>query len=120
MAKKTEIICIMCPKACRIRLTVDNEDNITEVSNHQCKEGEKYAVAEYKFPGRVLTTTLLVEGSARKLLPVRTNKPIPKSKLMEVMYFLCDLKVKPPIKIGQVVVTNIMDTGSDLIATSNL
>jgi CxxC motif-containing protein len=120
MAKETEIICIMCPLACRVTVVLDDKGNVTDVTNNLCKEGEKYAIAECKFPGRILTTTILTEGSSRKLLPARTKEPIPKERLMEVMHSLSETKVKPPVKMAQVIVPNIVGTGVDMVSTDEL
>jgi CxxC motif-containing protein len=120
MAKETELICIMCPLACHVMVTVDDAGNILNVANHQCKEGKEYAVAEYRFPARVLTTTILTAGASRHLLPVRSSKPIPKIRLMEVMYSLNKIRIKPPVKIGQVIVHNIAGTGVDMVSTDEL
>jgi CxxC motif-containing protein len=120
MPKEREIICIMCPLACPVKATVDDQGNVLDVANNMCKEGKKYAVAECKFPGRILTATVFAEGSNRAMLPVRSNKPIPKGLLMDSMRSLSQVKVKPPIKMGQIIVTNIMGTGADLIASDEL
>jgi CxxC motif-containing protein len=121
MAKENEIICIMCPLACRITVIMDVQGNITDVANYSCRQGREYAIAECKFPGRVLTTTVLAEGSTRNsLLPVRTNNPVPKDRLMEVMHSLSRVKVRPPVKMKQVIVTNIAGTGVDVVATDEL
>ena len=120
MAKETKIICIMCPLACRVTVTISDAGNIIGVANHLCKQGEKYAISECKFAGRILTTTVLTEGSPHKLLPVRTGKPVPKARLMEVMYSLSQIKVKQPIKIGQVIVSDIKQTGADVVSTDEL
>lgn len=120
MPKEQEVICIICPLACVVTVTFDDEGNVLGVANNMCKEGEKYAIAECRFPGRILTTTLLTEGSLRKLLPVKTNQPIPKERLTECMRSLSEIKVKPPIKMRQVIVPDIMGTGADLIATDEL
>lgn len=120
MAKETGIICVMCPLACQVTVTVDDEGNISGVADYLCKQGEKYAVAECKFPGRVLTTTVLTEGSSHRLLPVRTARPVPKDRLMEVMYSLSQIKVKPPIKMGQIIMSDIEKTGVDLVSTDEL
>lgn len=120
MSKEQEIICIMCPKGCLMKVAIDGNCDVLNITNNQCKEGEKYARAECKFPGRILTTTILAEGSLRKLLPARTNQPIPRGQLMDTMYFLSEIKVKPPIKAGQVIIRNLMKTGADLVATDDL
>lgn len=120
MAKETELICIMCPLACCVVVTTNDSGNILDVANHQCKEGREYAEAEYRFPARILTTTLLTAGASCPLLPVRSSKPIPKTRLMEVMYSLSKIRIKPPVKMAQVIVSNIADTGVDMISTEEL
>jgi len=120
MPKEQTVICISCPLACMITVTFDDTDDVLGIANNQCKEGEKYAVVECKFPGRILTTTILTEGSSRRLLPARTSKPVPKERLMECMKSLSGTRVKPPVKMGKVIVADIMGTGADLIATDEL
>ena len=114
-----EIICIVCPIGCRVKANVSREGEVSILSGNQCKKGEKYITDEVKLSVRVLTTTLPVEGNGG-LLPVRTNQPIPKSKLRDCMYALAKMKVKPPVTIGQVIIPNICDTGADLISTGSL
>jgi CxxC motif-containing protein len=120
MKNVSEIICIICPLACRISVAVDDEARIIELANFQCKKGEEYAVAEYRAPLRALTTTVMVEKSRHTLLPVRTNRAIPRKELFNCMDHLARIKVKPPLKRGEVIVKNILNTGSDIIATHEL
>jgi CxxC motif-containing protein len=120
MPKESEIICVVCPLACRVEVSIDDEGNVLKVTDNQCKEGKEYAISECKFPGRVLTTTVLTERSGCKLLPVRSNKLIPKNRLRECAHFLADVRVKPPVKIGQIIVTNIAGTGVDILSTDEL
>jgi CxxC motif-containing protein len=120
MIKETALICIICPLACHIVVTADDAGNILNVTNHQCKEGREYAVAEFRFPARILTTTLMTAGASRPLLPVRSCKPIPKTRLMEVMYSLSKITIKPPIKMAQVIIPNIVGTGVDMVSTDEL
>jgi CxxC motif-containing protein len=72
MKKVSEIVCIVCPLACRVSLAVNDEGRIIEVTNFQCKKGKEYAVAEFRSSRRILTTTVIVEKSKHALLPVRT------------------------------------------------
>ncbi len=115
-----EIICIIWPLACRISVVVDDEGRLIEVANFQCKEGKEYAVAEYRSPMRVLTTTVIVGKSRHALVPVRTNRVILREKLFDCMQHLSRIKVEPPLKVGDVIVKNILNTGSDIITTSEL
>ena len=120
MTGKSEIICTLCPLGCRVELTSDSDGNIISVTGNNCKLGGKYVIDEYKFPARILTATAITQSSKRKLLPIRSNKPIAKGKLLECMYYLPQVRIKPPVKMGQVVVANIANTGADLIATDDM
>ena len=120
MPKEQGIICVMCPLGCLMTVTIDDTGDVSGVANNLCKEGEKYAIAECKFPGRILTTTVLTESSQQKLLPAKSNQSIPKERLMDAVRSLSGIKVKPPIKMGQVIVPDIIGTGADLIAGDEL
>lgn len=111
------LICIGCPQGCRLNVTVDG-DNV-DVRGYKCKRGLDYARQEAIHPVRTLTTTVLVEGRKRPL-PVRTREPIPKELLFKAMKQLATIKVKPPVKIGDVVLSDILGTGVDVIATDNM
>jgi CxxC motif-containing protein len=114
------VICIGCPMGCEIKLSVGNKGEITGISGNRCKEGKKYASQEYKNPVRVLTATLRTANSRQPLLPVRTGKPILKKLLLRSMPVLAKVVVKAPVKLGQVVVPNLLNTGIDVIATDDL
>jgi CxxC motif-containing protein len=120
MKESHEVVCILCPLGCHVQVKSDHSDNITSVTGNECKLGEKYAVQEHRFPARTLTTTLLTQSSRRKLLPVKSDRPIHKWKLKECMSALSQMNVRPPIKMGQVTVPNIANTGANLIATDEL
>jgi CxxC motif-containing protein len=115
-----EIICTGCPLGCLVKLALDSDGKVESVSGNQCKKGEEYALAEFQHPLRVLTATVLTEGSQRRLLPVRTDKPVSKGKLKEIMRATAHIRVKPPVKIGQDIVHDIAGTGANLIATGSV
>lgn len=117
---EVNIICIGCPMGCMAALTIDDEGQVTAITGCKCKPGHRYVIEEYKNPVRVLTATIAIKDSSRPLLPVRTAAPIPKTKLLPGMKVLAKAKVKPPIKIGDVVISNLLDTGIDVVATSDL
>jgi CxxC motif-containing protein len=105
---------------CHVLLSIDPSGRITDYSGNECKQGKKYARQEYENPVRVFTATILTKGSARPLLPVRTNRAIPKAELMECARLIAKTTVKGPMRIGDVVISNILDTGADLICSSDL
>lgn len=115
--REVEIICIRCPVACRVKLTVNDKNEIIKVVGNECPLGEKYAEGEFKSPTRILTATVVTKSSSQPLLPVRTDKPIPKSMLKKCMIFLSKIRVKPPIKMGQVIIPNILGTDANVVST---
>jgi len=120
VVKEQRVICVGCPAGCGTKLSLDERGEVVEISDNKCKKGKKYVLDEYKNPCRVLTGSILAESSVRNLLPVRTDKPIPKDKLKECMRVLAKIRVRPPVKVGQVIELNILDTGANLVTTDEL
>jgi len=115
-----EIICVGCPMGCHVILRIDDSGKVTDSSGAECKQGKKYAKQEYESPVRIFTTTVLTKGSARPLLPVRTNIAIPKDKLKECARFVSKIRLQPPLATGAIVVANLLDTGADLVCSAEL
>ena len=117
---RNEITCIGCPLGCRIEFSLEVDGSIKKISGHQCKQGKEYALTEFQNPVRVLTTTILIEGSGSCLLPVRTDRPVSKDQLKDIMRFLSAIKANPPIEIGDIIIQNILGTGANLVSTRPL
>ena len=114
-----ELICIGCPMGCPL-VAILEEGKVIEVTGNSCPKGAEYARNECTHPVRTLTTTVKIRRAMYPLLSVRTNRPIPKTLLKDCMVYLGKIEVAAPIKIGQVIVKNILNTGADVIATKNL
>jgi CxxC motif-containing protein len=61
-----------------------------------------------------------VNGGVHPVLPVRTNKPIPKDKLKEGMLVAAKVNANAPITMGDVIVKDFLGLGVDLVATRDL
>jgi len=120
VTREETIICVGCPLGCEIKLILSDRDEEIEVSGNKCKEGKQYALEEFSNPVRTLTATVLTKDSSQTLLPVRTSKPILKTLLRQGMSIIAETTVKPPIKMDDIIVPNLLDTGVDVIATSDL
>ncbi|MFQ5999219.1 MAG: DUF1667 domain-containing protein, partial [Candidatus Bathyarchaeia archaeon] len=90
MKEKHYFTCIVCPVGCQIGLIAEDE-KIVEIVGGECKLGEEYAIKEFTNPERILTTTVRVKGGTLPLLPVRTEKPIPKKLITSCMKKLADV-----------------------------
>ncbi|HDN85496.1 MAG TPA: DUF1667 domain-containing protein [Candidatus Aerophobetes bacterium] len=120
MAEKTyNIICIVCPLSCEMRLMV-KDGKIESIKGNRCRRGIDYARQEFYNPQRVLTTTVKLKGDRLPLLPVRTNKPIPRRMLKECVKYLSKIEVKAPVRLGEVIVSNILNSGANVISTKEV
>jgi CxxC motif-containing protein len=110
------MICIECPKGCNLSVDIEN-CKVISVKGAKCPKGTGYAISETEEPARILTATVRTEGLALKLVPVRTNKPIPKKDLQKAMQEIKKIKITNPIKAGDVIVENFLGIPVKLLAT---
>jgi len=113
------IRCIVCPTGCEIKVIQDKNKQIT-FEGYTCKRGLEYAEQEYYEPKRILTTTIRVENGFLPLVPVRTDKPILRDKINEAIKIIAEKKVKAPIKMGQILINNVLNTDANVIASRDL
>ena len=112
-----KMICINCPKGCEMDVEVDG-GKVT-VAGNSCPKGEAYALAEVTNPTRMVTGLVRVAGM-RKPLPVKTKTAVPKSKIDAVLFAMHQATVQLPVRIGDVVIRDVAETGVDLVATANM
>ena len=110
----TELICIVCPKGCHLKV---DEENGYAVTGNSCEKGAAYGKKELTNPTRVVTSTVRVEGGDKRRVSVKTSRDIPKGKMMEAVALLDRVMLTAPVHIGDVVLENILDTGADFVAT---
>jgi len=114
-----EFICIVCPNSCRISVEYEGT-KIKDIKGAKCPKGKDYVKNEITNPLRVFTGSILVEDGDFPLVSVKTTTPIPKKYLKKVGEVSHRIKVKAPIKIGQVVASNLLGEKIDLIATREI
>lgn len=119
MKNRHSFVCINCPLSCSLELTEENGE-VLEVTGNDCKVGARYAEEEFRDPRRVMTTTVAVRDGTLPLLPVRTDRAIPKRLVADAVMALAGMVVEAPISGGQIVYPDIVDTGVDVIASRDL
>lgn len=110
------MICIECPKSCRLIVDIEGH-KVVSVHGARCPKGISYASSEMENPTRILTSTVTAEGLSINLIPVRTDKPIPKKDISRATEEVSRIRVNKPLKSGDVVVDNFLSLGVKLIAT---
>ena len=68
----------------------------------------------------MLTTTVPINNGMLCLLPVKSNKEIPKDLVKECVIKLSKISVNAPIKCGDLVYKNILGTEVDIIASRDM
>ncbi len=114
-----EFTCIICPNGCRIKVEYEGT-NINNIKGDECPKGKDYVKNEITNPLRVFTGSLLVENGDFSLVIVKTSVPIPKKYLKKIGEITRQLKVESPIKIGQIIASNLLGGKVDLIATRKI
>ena len=112
-----ELTCVACPLGCAITVEY-NDTEVLSVSGNTCKRGDAYARTEIVNPTRSLATSVRVNGGVHPVVPVRSNKPVPKKLMFECMKAINAVSVDAPVEIGQVIIKDILGTGADIIATN--
>ena len=112
------MICINCPKGCH--LSIEKEGDGWNIQGYACERGKTYALSEMTDPRRTLTSTVKIKDGTITRCPVKTSSPIPKDMVRDAAKSLDSVTVTAPVKVGDVIVANVLDTGSDIIATRNI
>lgn len=115
MSEIRKLTCIECPVGCDISVELDGE-NILSVTGNGCTRGNMYARNEVVCPRRVITTT--VRTTNGKVVPVKTDKPVKKSEIFDVMKKINACVADDGVKEKDVIVKNITED-INLIATDD-
>ena len=92
-AKVYRFTCIICPLSCDIEVKVENGE-IREIKGYSCPRGKEWAVEEITNPKRVIMSVIKVKNGNMPTVSVKTTKPIPKTKIPELMRLLARAKLK--------------------------
>ena len=107
------LTCIECPIGCEIEVTLENGKVVSVVGN-SCPRGKIYAEAEVVCPKRVVTSTVRAEDG--EMIPVKTDRPVRKDAIFEVMEKINATVCKKPVALGDVLVANICDDANLVVA----
>lgn len=119
MKEQKDLICIRCPLGCMLQATMENNE-VVAVTGNTCKRGEEYAKVELTNPTRIVTSSVQVEDGCTATVSVKTKSDIPKGKIFECMQALKGVRVKAPVHIGDVIVSNVAGTGVEIVATKEV
>ncbi len=116
MKEELEITCIVCPMGCRIRV-VKEDGRIIKVYGYTCPRGLEYAEQEATNPQRILMSVVECRNGDLPVVSVKTNKPIPRDKLLEASRALAGIIVEAPVEIGDIIVEDLLGLRANVVAT---
>lgn len=116
---KKEMVCIACPIGCALIATREGSDGVIAVSGNRCKRGEEYAREELLSPRRTVTATVALKGSIEQRLPVKTDKPLPKELIRQILTELYRAEVSAPVDCGDIIIDDFADSGVAVVATKS-
>lgn len=124
-----ELICITCPIGCHLKVDVLGAGEV-QVEGNRCPRGAAYAREEVLSPKRVVTATCRIRRApeaaaqasltAPRRVPWRTTGPFPKERVAELLALVSAIEVETPVTRGKVLLSNVLDTGVDVILTRSL
>lgn len=114
-----ELTCIGCPLGCPLTVTMEGNE-VVEVKGNTCPKGAIYAKKEVTNPTRIVTSTVRVTGGSCPMVNVKTASDIPKEKIFECVEALKNIILVAPVKIGDVVLDNVANTGVAVVAARNV
>jgi len=119
MIKEKRITCIVCPIGCKI-LVKSRGKLIENLDGNKCVKGIEYAKNEALDPRRMLTTSVLVRDGEWPLVSVKSSQPVPKDKVFKILKEIKKIKLNAPVKSGQIILKNVANTDSNIIATKTV
>lgn len=112
---KKELICVVCPIGCSMTAEIEN-GKVINVSGNTCPRGKLYAETECIAPKRMVTST--VRCKTGEILPVKTNVPIPKENIFDLINIIDKTSPVLPISAGDVIIKDIF--GCNIIALKDI
>ncbi len=119
MIEKRHLTCIGCPLGCPLELSI-RDGQLCAISGNSCPRGEEYARQEFSDPRRTLCTTVSCPTGLWPRLPVKSTAALPKAEIRTAARVLHGIQVEAPVRLGQIILENVADTGIDVVATRSL
>ncbi len=112
-----ELICIVCPRGCHLRV---DEEHGCSVTGNSCPKGAEYGKMELTNPTRVATSTVRCVGGVYPRCPVKTDAPIPKGLIFQAVKALDGVELHAPVKVGDTVIKDVCGTGVSFVAARSI
>ena len=110
-----EMICIICPVGCHLMI-----DDDQQIHGNRCPRGLEYAKIELTNPKRMVTSTVKTIHPTIKRLSIKTDRPIQKALIFDLMNALDDVCIDQNTHIGDIIIKNVLNTDVSIVATKQI
>jgi len=117
--EKKHFTCVTCPVGCEVDVEVQ-DGSILSMKGNRCDKVKEFVLQELKEPMRVLTTTVRIAGAEYAMLPVRTDKAIPKRLFRQAVEELAGSDLQSPVHMSDLIVKDVAGSGANIIATRTM
>ena len=117
--EKRHFTCVTCPVGCEVDAEL-RDGEVVSMEGNLCAKGEEFVLQELKEPMRILTTTVRIKGAKWPVLPVRTDRAIPKRLFLQLMRELNSVELRAPVKMAATVLRDVDGTGANIVATRSM
>ncbi len=115
MRRAQSVLCIGCPTGCSGEVVIE-DGVVVEMHGYTCKRGRAYVAEEVVAPKRMVTTTVRVNDGALALLPVVSDRPVPKNSIFACLGQLRKVTVTAPVAADSVVLADVLGLGVNFVA----
>lgn len=115
---KKEMVCIICPMGCTLAIQQENGNLV--VTGNRCPRGEQYVKQELTAPMRNIASTVRVHNGILPVVPVKTDREIPKEKIRDAMALINAVEIEAPVSCGQCILPHLFGTSANIVATRDL
>ncbi|MFO8109595.1 MAG: DUF1667 domain-containing protein [Thermoplasmata archaeon] len=114
-----EVVCIMCPLGCRIKVQSD-DGGIQNIKGFACENGKEYAEQEILCSTRTVMSVVRCRRGDFPTVSIKTSEPVDKDKIEDIMEAISKIEVDAPVRVGDKLLENVCKTGADIVATRNV
>jgi CxxC motif-containing protein len=101
-------------------MSVERLEGEVAVSGNRCPRGEVYGREESLAPRRTVTAVVRTDSMDYPCVPVRTDAPLARERIFELLCELYALRVTLPLAAGSTLVGDWKATGVNVIVTRTL
>jgi CxxC motif-containing protein len=117
--EKKRFVCVVCPIGCEIDVVHDG-GRIVSMVGSKCEKSEEFVKQELIEPMRILTTTVRIQRARWAVIPVRSDRAVPKRLFPRIMKQLRRTRLQAPVNMLDVVERDVLKTGANIIATRTM